>query len=174
MVESPVVFMCGRGAFWEFLFRGGNVRLLRRFRTSPQLCFFFRRADESETGLYPSRLLVREAYADGYTGISGIKETNNREYRILFIGNSYTYFNNLGDIFALAANGEGYSVEIDHITQGGYSLKQMADPRDPFGAEVEKALAGEKYDAVFLQEQSLLPATILPPFMTACGRLPKK
>ncbi len=115
-----------------------------------------------------------EAYADGYTGISGIKETNKPEYRILFIGNSYTYFNNLWDIFALAANGEGYSVEIDHITQGGYSLKQMADPRDPFGAEVEKALAGEKYDAVFLQEQSLLPATNPAAFYDGVRALAKK
>lgn len=115
-----------------------------------------------------------EAYADGYTGISEIKETNKPEYRILFIGNSYTYFNNLWDIFALAANGEGYSVEIDHITQGGYSLKQMADPRDPFGAEVEKALAGEKYDAVFLQEQSLLPATNPAAFYDGVRALAKK
>ena len=114
-----------------------------------------------------------EAYADGYTGISGIKETNKPEYRILFIGNSYTYFNNLWDIFALAANGEGYSVEIDHITQGGYSLKQMADPRDPFGAEVEKLLPAKNTTRYFYRSKAFCRRQILPPFMTACGRLPK-
>ena len=77
-----------------------------------------------------------------------------KEYRVLMIGNSYTYYNDLWDMVRDAAASAGYTFTVDHVTQGGYYLDQHANPEDQFGAEIEAKLAENKYDYVFLQEQS--------------------
>lgn len=81
-------------------------------------------------------------------------------YSILFIGNSYTFYNDMPTaIFKTLAKSAGYEVEITTITNGGHTLEKMADPNDTYGAKVEKALNGtNKYDYVILQEQSVRPA----------------
>ena len=85
----------------------------------------------------------------------------NRTYSILFIGNSYTYYNDMPtDIFEKFAEAAGYKVEVTAITKGAHKLYQFADPTDEYGAKVEKALTGtKKYDFVILQEQSIRPAS---------------
>src|SRR5271169_3959760 len=73
--------------------------------------------------------------------------------RILFIGNSYTYFNNLPEIFSrLAMAGQpGLSVETTAITVGGSTLAQHRQR----GA-AQKAIREGHWDYVVLQEQSAL------------------
>ena len=85
--------------------------------------------------------------------------SRDREYSILFIGNSYTYFNSMPDIFARIADSCGYRARVDSITKGGYKLCKFADPTDEYGAIVEQRLSNESYDYVFLQEQSYYPCT---------------
>ena len=75
-------------------------------------------------------------------------------YRVLFIGNSYTYYNELWELFRQVGEGAGYTFEVDHVTEGGYYLDQHADPADPFGKQVEEKLTGDPYDYVVIQEQS--------------------
>ena len=84
-----------------------------------------------------------------------------KSYSVLFIGNSYTYFNDMPNaIFEKMAKGAGYDVEVTAITEGGYKLSQWADPSDKHGALACEALSGKKrYDFVVLQEQSVLPAS---------------
>ena len=85
-----------------------------------------------------------------------------KTYSILFIGNSYTYYNDMPEaIFKNLAKSAGYDVEITSITKGAYTLEKMADPNDTYGAQVERVLTGtKKYDYVILQEQSARPATM--------------
>ena len=81
-------------------------------------------------------------------------------YNILLIGNSYTYYNDMPEVFGKIAEGAGYQVNVTAITKGGHKLYQFADPNEQFGATVEKALTGtKKYDYVILQEQSIRPIT---------------
>lgn len=83
-----------------------------------------------------------------------------KSYLVLFIGNSYTYFNDMPSIFKGMAESLGYDVTVESITSGGYKLSQYCDPQNPFGAKVKMALSGEKrYDFVVLQEQSIRPAS---------------
>ena len=77
--------------------------------------------------------------------------------RVLFIGTSYTYYNNLWDIFANICKIEGVDVEVDQVTNGGWSLMQMSNVNDTFGKEVDRKLKENKYDVVILQEQSVRP-----------------
>lgn len=78
--------------------------------------------------------------------------------KVLFVGNSYTYFNELWTLFkGLAASG-GYEVETDEVTPGGYFLEWHADDNNEYGAKVNGFLNENQYDVIFLQEQSVRPA----------------
>lgn len=77
---------------------------------------------------------------------------------ILFIGNSYTYFHDLPAVFAALANENGYGVTAFSVTRGGRRLGQFADTEDDATQELGRVLADNPpFDAVFLQEQSMLP-----------------
>ena len=106
---------------------------------------------------------IEELPTDPVEEISPEKEKldMNRKYSILFIGNSYTYYNDMPTaIFEKFAEAAGYDVEVTAITKGAYKLYQFADPTDEYGAKVEKELTGsKKYDFVILQEQSIRPAS---------------
>lgn len=85
----------------------------------------------------------------------------NRQYNILFVGNSYTYTNDMPTAyFEKMAESCGYNVTVTAVTKGGYRLSKMADPSDPYGERVNAYLSGAgAFDYVILQEQSVLPTT---------------
>ena len=73
--------------------------------------------------------------------------------RILFIGNSYTYVNDLPATFAQLARAGGHAVGTDSLATGGATLADhVAD-----AATVPK-LDSAKWDFVVLQEQSEIPS----------------
>lgn len=97
-------------------------------------------------------------------------------YSILFIGNSYTYYNDLPSIFKSLGESSGYQLEVNSITNGGHKLSQHADPNDQYGKLVEQALTGDKkYDYIILQEQSIRPITDdAPDFYSAVRNLAER
>jgi hypothetical protein len=97
----------------------------------------------------------------------------NKDYSILFIGNSYTYYNDMPTaIFKEFAVATGHDVTVTAITKGAWTLEKFADPADEYGAKVEAALSGDtKYDYVILQEQSLRPAADPERFFAAVENL---
>ena len=80
-----------------------------------------------------------------------------KKYNVLFVGNSYTYYNKLWDIFSFIANSQGYNVTVDEVTNGGWSLAQMGDCNDVYGKKLLEKLKINHYDYIILQEQSLRP-----------------
>ena len=91
--------------------------------------------------------------------------------KILFIGNSYTYVNDLPQTFAEIATAAGLSVAVSSVTKGGWTLEKHADPDDECGARVYAAFAEEKFDYVILQEQSYRPIVNFPLFASAVEKL---
>lgn len=80
--------------------------------------------------------------------------------KILFIGNSFTYYNDMDQLFAGLAEAAGYDVQAERITIGGHNLSQFASLTDEGGKQVEAALtAQDDYDIIVLQEQSTRPIT---------------
>jgi hypothetical protein len=73
--------------------------------------------------------------------------------RVLFIGNSYTYYNDMPAQFRSLAKAAqpDLNVEVRAITEGGISLGEMWLKR-----EVQDALDKEHWDYVVLQEHSML------------------
>lgn len=72
--------------------------------------------------------------------------------RILMLGNSYTFVNNLPDMIA-----ELLEAEVVHHTRGGARLSEQLNPVTRMGALTQKALKEEKWDYVVLQEMSNAP-----------------
>jgi hypothetical protein len=73
--------------------------------------------------------------------------------RILFIGNSYTYVNDLPATFKQLAAAGGHRVETGMLAEGGWTLAQhLAAPA------TRDKLASAHWDDVVLQEQSEIPA----------------
>lgn len=77
---------------------------------------------------------------------------------ILFIGNSYTYYNNMPAIFQQLARDNGKQVTATAVTRGGRKLIAYKDPYDPTTVQLAEALHTH-YDICVLQEQSILPIT---------------
>jgi len=75
--------------------------------------------------------------------------------RVLFVGNSYTYFHNLPEMFAALASAGGRPVETRMVAPGGYRLKDHWEK-----GEARKALAERTWDFVVLQDQSTLGVTL--------------
>lgn len=79
---------------------------------------------------------------------------------ILFIGNSYTYYSDMPEkLFAPMAEAAGFPCRVTSVTVGGCTLERFADENDGPGKKLRKAIAGQQYDIVVLQEQGLRPAT---------------
>ena len=73
----------------------------------------------------------------------------NRKLRILFIGNSHTYFNDMPDMVARRFRDEGVDCEVTMIAHGGWYLEQHAQEPD-----VRFNILYGHYDYVVLQEHS--------------------
>lgn len=97
--------------------------------------------------------------------------------RILFIGNSFTYFRGSAEnpavpsYFKQIAASLNQEVEIDHVIKGGHSLSGHSNPSDECGALVEQKLTTKQYDYVILQEHSTTPVNNYNTFNTAVGKL---
>jgi hypothetical protein len=83
---------------------------------------------------------------------AGAKRPQSHTIRVLFIGNSYTYFNNLPDILAkLSQASHGAAIETTMVAPGGWRLKDHWEKGD-----ARRLVDTEKWDFVVLQEQSTL------------------
>src|SRR5208283_2631654 len=73
--------------------------------------------------------------------------------RVLFIGNSYTYVNDLPTTFANLARAGGHKTEVGMSAQGGWMLADHVKSPDTL-AKIDS----EKWNFVVLQEQSEVPS----------------
>jgi hypothetical protein len=73
--------------------------------------------------------------------------------RVLFIGNSYTFYNDLPQMFAQLARSGGCEIEADMSAVGGWTLSDHATSAETLGK-----LQTQDWDYVLLQEQSVIPS----------------
>lgn len=72
--------------------------------------------------------------------------------RILFLGNSFTFVNDLPGVVSKMLN-----ASVCSHTRGGARLSEQLNPETEMGAKTLRALQEEKWDYVVLQEQSIAP-----------------
>ena len=83
-----------------------------------------------------------------------IKPRDGRALHVLFIGNSYTYYNELPWLLERISAGEAKPTRTHAVTMSGATLRQHWES----GAAL-KAMNVDSYDYVVLQEQSLTPVS---------------
>lgn len=76
--------------------------------------------------------------------------------KILFIGNSYTFDNDLSGMFEKLLRNNGYDADCFSVTEGGMELLNYKEDRE--ATRKLDALLGEReYDICFIQEESTMP-----------------
>ena len=81
-----------------------------------------------------------------------------KSFNILFIGNSYTFFNDMPETyFKKVTEDAGYNVTVTAITKGGAYLYQYADQEHEQGKQLRQVISEKKYDVAVIQEQSVNP-----------------
>ncbi len=78
------------------------------------------------------------------------------ETRLLIIGNSYTFYNDLPELIQAIADADGYPLRVDSYTAGAMSLRGFLN--SPQHAAAAQKLAIGHYDWVLLQDQSQTPS----------------
>ena len=94
---------------------------------------------------------------------------------ILFIGNSYTYFNDLPAILTSLAESVGIGINTNSIVKGGATLEWHLTPKEDGSIAPFSELGAPKYDFVVLQEQSdrpaIAPEAFLAPAKLLCDEI---
>ena len=88
-----------------------------------------------------------------YGAAASAQIVNNHKYKALFLGNSYTYVNNLPAVATSVAASAGDTLITDVNAIGGYTLQNHSVDATSLG----KIAAGD-WDYVVLQEQSEMPS----------------
>lgn len=73
--------------------------------------------------------------------------------KILFIGNSYTFYNDLPSIVYNLAKDSGKDINVDSVTKGGRFLYENLG-EDEYSIKLRSLLTKNEYDILVLQEQS--------------------
>jgi len=83
---------------------------------------------------------------------NGVKiEKTDPTLRILFIGNSATYVNDIPGTLVKLARAAGYPIEADSVVKGGATLSFHADASTEHGQRLLQTIEN-KYDLVFIQD----------------------
>lgn len=74
--------------------------------------------------------------------------------KILFVGNSHTFYNDLPGTFYEFTSAMGHEADVYELTEGYYKLKNFADTNDELGSVLDQILTEEQWDFVILQENT--------------------
>ena len=105
------------------------------------------------TGKVPLTVTAAELTADGVNDATSTSTATGPVIDILFLGNSYTYYNNLPDLVKQMAGTTGFNVSVDSNTPGGATF---ADHK--VNATTIAKIGARDWDYVVLQNQSQTPS----------------
>ena len=91
--------------------------------------------------------------------------------KVLFVGNSHTYYNDMPRIFASLARDNGHDVQVESVTKGGWILHNYLDIPNEQTERIGQIASGGHFDYCFLQEQSLVPVVEYDTFADGVTRL---
>ena len=80
-----------------------------------------------------------------------------KSYDVLFIGNSFTFYNSLDVLTENIAKNINIDMTCKAITMGSHSLLEDADPNDSLGKKIDADLKKNQYTDIVLQDKSNYP-----------------
>lgn len=90
--------------------------------------------------------------------------------KVLFIGNSYTYFNDMPEIFKAMSESAGIPCEVKALTRGGAWLWQYEREDDEVGMQIRETVK-KGWNYVVFQDNSFGPVGALTQFIKSSGWL---
>ncbi len=94
--------------------------------------------------------------------------------KVLFVGNSFTFYNNIPKLTEEIGKSLGYDLTCDSITKGSWTLTKFADESDEMGKVVYDTLKNTNdYNYVIFQDQSTRSYTHYNEFYNAVDKLNK-
>ena len=129
-----------------------SVRLTRPIKKAGSVALRLRQTDKSEVDFSLACLSPRGQRPQVVIYDNRVPQDT---LRMLFIGNSYTYYHTYPMIFKDMAWHEGHYANCNIFISGGYTMK--AHLANKYSRE---AVAKGGYDYAFLQDQSILPTLI--------------
>ena len=91
--------------------------------------------------------------------------------KILMIGNSAIYYHDIPKTLESLIKENGYEVQIDSVTKGGRKLYENLNPDDENGKTINSLCQANRYDILFLQEQTVLPLSDIELFRDSAKKL---
>lgn len=90
---------------------------------------------------------------------------------ILFIGNSFTFVNDLPKMLETLAADAGDKLSTASVLRGGAYLHQFADPENDLGKRLAETYPTKNWDFIVLQDQSFNPANKPEDFLESVQKL---
>ncbi len=90
---------------------------------------------------------------------------------ILFVGNSFTYYNDLPAVFARLCAAAGHDISVGSVFKGGWYLSRYADAQDEMGAVLRSEYPTQPWDLIIWQDQSFNPVGDRANFLAAAKEL---
>lgn len=115
--------------------------------------------------------------SEGYWHFVGGKPTVwKSHYKVLFVGNSFTYRENIPELFKQVVESFGeLTIEIEMFAESSYKLAEWADVNDANGKKLDYALkAANDFDIAVLQEQSTNPINNYAEFESGAKKLAQR
>ena len=78
--------------------------------------------------------------------------------KLLFVGNSFTYYHDLPAMLEKLSCAAGYSIQTAAVTKGGWYLERYADPDNEMYPLLHETHEQRAWDMIVLQDQSFSPA----------------
>ena len=75
----------------------------------------------------------------------------NNPYKVLFLGNSLIFFNDMPKIFESLANAQGIPVIVDSVTQGSCTMSLLATTATDIGREAYNKITSDTWDYVIIE-----------------------
>lgn len=118
---------------------------------------------------YPRIIILNNFY--NCAMITAQRERKASGMKYLFIGNSFTYFNDMPYTFLNMVKTVDRDAVVESLAYGGYSLAQYADEETEVGKMAISKIVSYEWDYVILQEQSLVPCNDKDKFIETVKKL---
>ena len=94
--------------------------------------------------------------------------------KILFIGNSYTYYNDMPKLFERIARENGTEATCFSVTCGGRRLFEYTETEDDYSRQIDALTAEHRFDRVILQDHSVISLLDFEGFQRGVRQLEEK
>lgn len=112
--------------------------------------------------------------SSGETSSEESSEETPKTYKVLFIGNSFTHYNDLDIVSQEIGRSAGLDISCDRVAISAHHLYEYADDNDEGAKLINEKLNNNSYTHIILQEHSTYPVSNYNSFLNGATALVNK